>query len=442
MTVPAAVGTVGIWQGARAKRADATNTATRRAGRQPSSRPTRTSTPGSASRSAPAMLTDIELLAHGEEAERLRGHRRQLIPGLPIERSAAGSGPGPRGTLEGSARLRFDAGANLDASAGAKVSGGATLADAVSAGGYGKPRRLGARGGSAACRQHGVPDLEGRGDLAPLRHDPRVLARVRSRVRDRRGGRGVRRAPRARDTGRDEPVQRAQLLARARLDPPRPRQPALAQGVREELAAGRPALPPQRAARPRDRRVRHRAGRQAGRRPAIPTRCSTTRARSSARSSRTTPSARARRCSRETPGAMARREAAAKAQLASTREIIDREKSVTAKLLAQARRTAAAKPASAAAGGVQMAAVDPPGGGGKADDTPVEQLERRQDALADADSKRQHARDGVEGPARAGRRPRRPDAQQGPRRPRRRRPERRHARRQGQQRRRRPGAAH
>ena len=72
-------------------------------------------TAGMAFRATPAELTNIELIARGAEAERLRG-RPDLIPGLPIG-DPFFQPPKPRGTLEGSARLRFDAEVALDASA-------------------------------------------------------------------------------------------------------------------------------------------------------------------------------------------------------------------------------------------------------------------------------------------------------------------------------------
>ena len=68
-----------------------------------------------------------------------------MIPGLPFPRVQ----PKPRGTLEGMARLRFNAEANLDASASATLSGGVTAgSNAFSAGAYGK---LGGSANAKAC---------------------------------------------------------------------------------------------------------------------------------------------------------------------------------------------------------------------------------------------------------------------------------------------------
>jgi hypothetical protein len=336
--------------------------------------------------SAPAMLTDIELLAQGEEAERLRGLRPRLIPGLPVEAPQL-ERPRPRGTLEGSARLRFDAGANLDASAGAKVSGGATLADAVSAGGYGK------LGGSArAAAQLHVDNMvfltwkDGeislRSDTIPgfwlgfelefvIAAEAGVYVELRvpeipvvtSLYNELNSWPGLGWILPDLDSlrWRGEYGKSWQLAARR-----------YHHNVPLDLKIGASGIEPvvKSDAGPQPDEMLNDAGKK------------------QREELKDDPVGPGEKRLKGDAGAMAAARAAAKAQLASTREIIDREKSVTAKLLAQARRTAAAKPASAAAGGVQMAAVDPPGGG-KADDTPVEQLERRQDALADADSKRQ-----------------------------------------------------
>ena len=336
--------------------------------------------------SAPAMLTDIELLAQGEEAERLRGHRRQPIPGLPLEAPQL-ERPRPRGTLEGSARLRFDAGANLDASAGAKVSGGATLADAVSAGGYGKlggSARAAAqlhvdnmvfltwKDGEISLRSDTIPgfwlgfDLEfviaaEAGVYVELRV-PEIPV-VTSLYNELNSWPGLGWILPDLDSlrWRGEYGKSWQLAARR-----------YHHNVPLDLAIGASGIEPvvKPDAGPQPDEMLNDAGKK------------------QREELKDDPVGPGEKKLKGDAGAMAAARAAAKAQLASTREIIDREKSVTAKLLAQARRTAAAKPTSAAAGGVQMAAVDPPGGG-KADDTPVEQLERRQDALADADSKRQ-----------------------------------------------------
>ena len=115
------------------------------------------------------------------------------------------------------------------------------------------------------------------------------------------------------------------------------------------------------------------------------------------------------------PGAMAGAEAAARPSSDSTREIINREKSVTAKLLHGCAAVGGEAP-SASTGGVQMAGVDLPGGGVKDDDTPVEQVERRKDALEDADDEVQAAREGRLGhadPDSGGRRPTRNKARLG-----------------------------
>jgi hypothetical protein len=338
--------------------------------------------------STPAMLTDIELIARGAEAERLRS-RPPLIPGLPFEGPRPGEPRRPRGEVEGMAKLRFNAAVMLDASAGAKLSGGVTaLSNAVSAGAYGAltgsakataqlkvDQLVGLtwKDGAISLQSGTIPGFWLSFDLefllaaeAGVYVELRVpdIPVVTSLYDEIESWPGVGWFLPDRDSlrWRQEYGKKWELAARKyRHDLP------LALGIAENRFD--PVIDPING--PRPDQLLNEAGKK------------------QKEELKDDPVGPGEKKLKGDAGSMADARAAAKAQLASTREIIDREKAVTARLLTQARRSAA-KPKAASTGGVQMAAIDPPGGGGNADDTPVEQLEQRQDALEDADTKRKH----------------------------------------------------
>jgi hypothetical protein len=333
------------------------------------------------------MLSDIEVIAHGAEAERLR-NPPPLIPGGRWEGPQVES-PRPRGTLEGSARLRFNAKVNLDASAGAKLSGGVTaFSNAVSAGAYGgfggsaratarfdvdHPVFLTWKDGAISLRSDTIPgfwlgfDLEyaiaaEAGVYVELGvPDIPVVTSLYDEI-DSWPGVGWFLPDLESLRWRQEYGKRWVLAAKK-----------YRHNLPLDLAVGgkgiEPVVNPDNGPRPDE--MLNDAGKK------------------QKEELKDDPVGPGEKKLKGDASSMADAKAAAKAQLVSTREIIDREKSVTAKLLTQARRSAA-KPRTASTGGVQMAGIDPPGGGGTADDTPVEQLERRQDALEDADTKRKH----------------------------------------------------
>ena len=335
--------------------------------------------------SSPAMLTDIQLIARGAEAERLR-NPPELIPGLPLR----GRPRRPRGEIEGMAKLRFSAAVSLDASAGAKLSGGVTaLANAVSAGAYG-----GIEGSARATAQLNVDNLvfltwkdgEITLDSGPipgfwLGFDLEFLLAAEAGVYVELGVPDI---PVVTSLYNEVESWPGVGWFLPDLNSLRWRQEY---GKKWELAASRyrsnipldlmitenrfePVVNP--ANGPRPDQLLNEAGKK------------------QKEQLKDDPVGPGEKKLKGDASSMASAKASSKAQLASTREIIEREKRVTAGLLAQARRTAAAKPKAASTGGVQMAAIDPPGGSGKDADTPVEQLEQRQDALKDADTKRKH----------------------------------------------------
>ena len=329
--------------------------------------------------SGPAMLTDIELIARGAEAERLRS-RPTLIPGLPL----GGPPPGPRGELEGMARLRFSAVASLDASAKATLSGGINaLSKAVSVGAYGgfggsakATARLNVdnvvfltwKDGAISLRSDTVPgfwlgfDLEfaisaEAGVYVELRvPEIPVFTSLYDEIESWPGVGWF--LPNLKKLHWRQEYGKTWQLAVKKYRHNLPLDLAIGKAIE-------PVVTPVNGPSPDE--MLNDAGQKQ---------------KEQLKDDPVGPGEKLK----SDPGALAAAEAAARAQLGSTREIINREKSVTAKLLSDARRSAV-KPTSASTGGVQMAGVDLPGGGGPDDDTPVEQLKRRKDALDDADAK-------------------------------------------------------
>lgn len=335
--------------------------------------------------SGPAMLTDLELIARGAEADRLRS-RPALIPGLPFKDPYARP-PGPRGQLEGSARLKFDAGVQVAASASATLSGGVTaLSNAVSAGAYGRLGGSASAGaqlhvdnlifltwddGAISLRKDTIPgfwltfDLDYElaaeaGIYVELRvPEVPVFTSLYNEVRSWPGASWF--LPDLSSLKWRQEYGDKWKLAGKRYRHNVPLDLAVSSEGIDPVVSERNGPPP-------DELLNDAGAKQ----------------KEELKDDETGPG---EKKLKGDPASMAEARAAARAQLASTRHTIEREKAVTAKLLAQARRTAAARPATA--GGVQMAAIDPPGGKSSAPDTPVEQLERRQEALADADAKRE-----------------------------------------------------
>lgn len=331
---------------------------------------------------SPATLTDIKLIARGAEAERLRD-RPELIPGLHGGPRMAPARP--RGTLEGMARLRCSAAVSLDASLSAKLSGGATaLSKAVSAGAYGK---IGGSGRATArlnldnlvflTWKDGAISLQGGtipGSWLKFDLDFAISAEAGVYVEL-----GVPDIPVV--TSLYNEIESWPLVGKFLPD-----LKSLSwrgeYGKKWELAAKKYQhnLPLDLAIG--DNGIKPVASPVNGPQPFAMLDDAGKKQKEVLKDDPTGPG---EKKLKGDAGSMADAKAAANAQVVSTRETIDREKSVTAKLLKQARRSAA-KPKSASTGGVQMAGIDPPGGG-KDHDTPVEQLEQREDALDDADMK-------------------------------------------------------
>lgn len=359
--------------------------------------------------SSAVMLTDIDLMAYGAEADRMR-ERPSLIPGLRIPGiddaapSATGPRPEPRGRLGGSARLRFDAVVNLDASASAGLSGGVTAGlNAFAAGAYGRIR--GAASAAAMLTgdnmiflnwndgQISLESAEVTGFWLSFDLDFKVTAEAGVYVELR-----VPEVPVVTDLYNEIESWPGVGWFLPDLKSLHWREEY---GKSWELAA---------------KRYRHsipvglKLGEDNSVEPVLETKHGPgpdamldDAGREQKQQLRDDPKGPGDERLKGDPGSLADATAAAKAQLASTREILEREKSVTAELLGDARRrrpkTASARPADAQTAGIQIAGIDPPGigpPGGKTDDA-VDQLERREDELKATESRFKDLKDGAAG---------------------------------------------